>query len=245
MTPGSRRTAAPRRGWPGSTPARWARWATARSGCRSRRSPTRRPARCPGGCSCPSAGTMPARPRRRRPRRSATAASGPASRPISGIGRSGGWRWTCSTSWAVGNWPPPGGVQVRGALSAHAEDAVPALVPTSGRGRPSRPRYRTKPHALRAHVLAAGRAAARQITWREGSRGPKTSHFVLLRVRPAGHHQGDRRAADGSLPAVWLLAEWSPEAPEPTDYWLSSLPEDTPLAELVPLAKIRRRIRTH
>ena len=133
-------------------------------------------------------------------------------------------------------------VQVRGALSAHAEDAVPALVPTSGRGRPSRPRYRTKPHALRAHVLAAGRAAARQITWREGSRGPKTSHFVLLRVRPAGHHQGDRRAADGSLPAVWLLAEWSPEAPEPTDYWLSSLPEDTPLAELVRLAKIRWRI---
>src|SRR4051794_1316260 len=32
MTPGSSRTAPPRRGWPGSTPARWARSATARSG---------------------------------------------------------------------------------------------------------------------------------------------------------------------------------------------------------------------
>jgi SRSO17 transposase len=41
---------------------------------------------------------------------------------------------------------------------------------------------------------------------------------------------------------VWLLAEWPPEAAEPTDYWLSSLPEDTPLAELVRLAKIRWRI---
>src|SRR4051794_12691931 len=32
-------------GWPGSTPARWARSATARSGCRSVRSPTPPPAR--------------------------------------------------------------------------------------------------------------------------------------------------------------------------------------------------------
>jgi hypothetical protein len=33
-----------------------------------------------------------------------------------------------------------------------------------------------------------------------------------------------------------------PEAGEPTDYWLSSLPADNPLAELVRLAKIRWRI---
>src|SRR4051795_8320825 len=133
-------------------------------------------------------------------------------------------------------------VQVQGVLSAHPESAVPALVPSSGRGRPSRPRYRSAPIALRAHVLAAGRAAVQQVTWRQGSRGPMRSHFVVLRVRPAGHHQAARRAADGSLPAVWLLAEWPPEAAEPTDYWLSSLPEDTPLAELVRLAKIRWRI---
>jgi SRSO17 transposase len=133
-------------------------------------------------------------------------------------------------------------VQVQGVLSAHAESAAPALVPTSGRGRPSQPRYRSKPIALREHVLAAGRDAAALLTWRGGSRGPLTSHFVLLRVRPAGHHQAARRAADGSLPAVWLLAEWPPEAAEPTDYWLSSLPEDTSPAELVRLAKIRWRI---
>jgi SRSO17 transposase len=133
-------------------------------------------------------------------------------------------------------------VQVQGVLSAHAEDAVPARVPTSGRGRPSRPRYRSTPVALREHVLAAGRAAVQQVTWRQGSRGPMRSYFVVLRVRPAGHHQAARRAADGSLPAVWLLAEWPPEAAEPTDYWLSSLPEDTPLAGLVRLAKIRWRI---
>ncbi|MFQ5830523.1 MAG: transposase, partial [Candidatus Methylomirabilia bacterium] len=31
-------------------------------------------------------------------------------------------------------------------------------------------------------------------------------------------------------------------APEPTKYWLSTLPETTPIAELVPLAKLRWRI---
>jgi SRSO17 transposase len=133
-------------------------------------------------------------------------------------------------------------VQVQGVLSAHAERAVPALVPTSGRGRPSRPRYRTPPVALREHVQAAGRAAAVPLTWREGSRGPLTSWFVVLRVRPAGHHQAARRAADGSLPVVWLLAEWPPAAAEPTDDWLADLPADTDLAELVRLAKIRWRI---
>src|SRR3954464_9187737 len=143
-------------------------------------------------------------------------------------------------------------VQVQGVLSAHAEGAVPARVPTSGRGRPSRPRSPPPPVALREHVLAAGRAAAVQLTWRTGSRGPMTSHFVALRVRPAGHHQGDRRGGGGAapgggggggaLPGVWLLAEWPAEAAEPTDYWLAGLPADTDLAELVRLAKIRRRI---
>src|SRR3954470_8859482 len=133
-------------------------------------------------------------------------------------------------------------VQVSNDLSAHAEDAVPEVRPYSGRGRRPRPRYRTAPVGLRAHVLAAGRAAVRQVTWREGSRGPMSSHFVALRVRPAGHKATARRAEDGSLPAVWLLAEWPPEAAEPTDYWLPSVPADTPLAELVRLAKIRWRI---
>jgi SRSO17 transposase len=39
-----------------------------------------------------------------------------------------------------------------------------------------------------------------------------------------------------------LLAEWPPHEPEPTDYWLSTLPPDTRLRDLVRLAKIRWRI---
>src|SRR3954467_11195315 len=116
------------------------------------------------------------------------------------------------------------------------------VTPYSGRGRHPLPRYRTRPVGLRAHVLAAGRGCAVEVTWRPGSRGPMTSSFLALRVRPAGRRPTGRLAADGSLPAVWLLAEWPPEAAEPPDYWLSSLPEGIPLAELVRLAKTRWRI---
>jgi SRSO17 transposase len=136
----------------------------------------------------------------------------------------------------------PYACQVNGDLTAHAADAVPERVGYSGLGPRPKPRYRTRPLGLRAHVLAAGRDAVAQVTWREGSRGPMTSTFVALRVRPAGRRPAGRLAADGSLPLAWLLAEWPTDAAEPTDYWLSTLPEGTGLAELVRLAKIRWRI---
>jgi hypothetical protein len=51
---------------------------------------------------------------------------------------------------------------------------------------------------------------------------------------PLGRAAGHRRLAAAGL----LLAEWPPQAAKPTDYWLA----DTPLPELVRLAKIRWRI---
>jgi SRSO17 transposase len=133
-------------------------------------------------------------------------------------------------------------VQVQGDLTAHAAEAVPERIGYSGLGPRPKPRYRTHPIGLRAHALAAGREAAVEVRWRDGSRGPMTSAFVALRVRAAGRRPTARLAADGSLPTVWLLAEWPAEAAKPTDYWLSTLPETTKLAELVRLAKIRWRI---
>jgi hypothetical protein len=87
--------------------------------------------------------------------------------------------------------------------------------------------------------VTAGPDATVEICWRNGSRAPLTSRFLVLRVRPAGRRPTGRLAADGTLPAVWLLAEWPAEVAEPTDYWLADLPEDTDPAELVRLAKIR------
>ncbi len=115
-------------------------------------------------------------------------------------------------------------VAVKGTTSAYAQQAVPQTMAYGGRG-----------------------SQARAVTWRRGAKAAKgnpaaamTSHFLAIRVRPA--NRDIPRADDGSLPECWLLAEWPPQADEPTDYWLSSLPEDTPIAGLVRLAKIRWRI---
>jgi SRSO17 transposase len=135
---------------------------------------------------------------------------------------------------------------VKGTTSAYAHDAVPAALSYGGRGRPSVPRYRTARASL--HQLAIAHADhAQPVTWRQGTKATKgnpdaamTSWFLAIRVRPA--NRDIPRADDGSLPECWLLAEWPPEADEPADYWLSSLPPGTPIEELVRLAKIRWRI---
>ena len=130
-------------------------------------------------------------------------------------------------------------VQVKGATSAHPADAAPVTPAYQGRGRPPKPRYPDKPTSLRALALAAGADAARPVTWREGDRGPLTSHFIALRVRPANDAQ---RQDDGGLPERWLLAEWPAGKDEPVKYWLSNLPADTSPIALVHLAKLRWRI---
>ena len=138
-------------------------------------------------------------------------------------------------------------VAVKPTTSAYPADATPVAPPYAGRGRPPVPRYRTDPANLRALAIAAGRGALRQVTWRHGTRRTKgnptakmRSRFLALRVRPA--NRDIPRDHDGVLPAVWLLAEWPPGQDEPTDYWLSTLPETTSLKTLVRLAKIRWRI---
>jgi SRSO17 transposase len=130
-------------------------------------------------------------------------------------------------------------VQVKGVTSAQPADAVPVTPAYQGRGRRPVARYPQAPMSLRELVLAAGRDAARPVTWREGDRGPLTGHFVALRVRPANDAQ---RQGDGVLPERWLLAQWPPGKDEPVKYWLSNLPADTPLARLVALAKLRWRV---
>jgi len=138
-------------------------------------------------------------------------------------------------------------VAVKGTTSAHAGDAQPAArSPGGGPGRPPRPAYPRPPANLRTLALANA-DQVRQVTWRQGTKAARgnpaasmTSCFLAVRVRPA--NRDIPRGPDRSLPDCWLLAEWPPEAGEPTDYWLSNLPEDTPAAELARLAKIRWRI---
>lgn len=76
------------------------------------------------------------------------------------------------------------------------------------------------------------------ITWREGTQGPKTSRFAAIRVCAShGYHEGKP-----PRPAEWLIAQWPESEPAPTDFWLADLSEATPLEKLVRLAKSRWHI---
>lgn len=134
-------------------------------------------------------------------------------------------------------------LDVKGVTSAYPGAARRERPDYQGRGQPPKCRYQQDPSSLRDLALAAGEPAAETVCWREGTRGKMSSRFLALRVRPANIEL--RRAAnkaDEDLPACWLLAEWPEHKPEPVKYWLSNLPGDTELKDLVRLGKLRWRI---
>src|SRR5215212_3215966 len=138
-------------------------------------------------------------------------------------------------------------VQVKADTSAYPEQVRPTTAPYAGRGRRPRSRYRERPCSLKQLALAAGQSAGVELIWRRGSKGLQRSRFLVLRVRPAGvtpRRQAAARA-DGvgwELPTRWLLVEWPTDKAEPVQYWLSNLPETTPLVALVRLGKLRWRV---
>ena len=138
-------------------------------------------------------------------------------------------------------------VQVKADTSAYPEHVHPITAPYSGRGRRPRPRYRQRPCSLQQLAVDAGQQAGAELIWRRGSKGLQRSRFLALRVRPAGvtpRRQAAARAGGvgWELPVRWLLVEWPTGKAEPVKYWLSNLPEATPIVELVRLGKLRWRI---
>ena len=104
--------------------------------------------------------------------------------------------------------------------------------PWSGRGRPpSLLRRDSKHKPVSAKTLAKDLpdTAWHVVTWREGSKAPLTSRFAAVRVRPA--HRDYWRAALRA--EEWCLIEWPEGEKRPTKYWLSTLPEDTVLSDLL------------
>jgi SRSO17 transposase len=110
-----------------------------------------------------------------------------------------------------------------------------------GRGRPAtrlRRDARHWPISVRALAARLPPRAWKTVRWREGTTGTLASRFAAVRVRPA-HGEGRRPVP---RPIEWLLVEWPAREPAPTKYWLSTVPEDVGLADLVALAKVRWRI---
>lgn len=76
--------------------------------------------------------------------------------------------------------------------------------------------------------------AFKNVAWREGTKGRRTSRFAALRVRTA---HGDRLRDE-----EWLVIEWPEHCAEPLKYFLSSVPEAVGQEDLIRLIKIRWRI---
>jgi len=113
--------------------------------------------------------------------------------------------------------------------------------PYSGHGRPPvspRRTPRRQPSSVEALARSLPESAFHTISWREGSNETLRGRFAAVRVRHAGGNLGRARLR----PQEWLLIEWPAGESEPTKYWLSTLPEHTPLDELVRVAHLRWRI---
>jgi SRSO17 transposase len=132
------------------------------------------------------------------------------------------------------------GVQSTISLWPPGKQPLPPKV-WSGRGRPTSAIRRDADHqpvSAKAMALALPKKAWRRVTWREGSNTKLTSRFAAVRVRPA--HRDYARPTP--RPEEWCLIEWPPGEPEPTKYFLSTLPATISRRALVNAAKLRWRI---
>lgn len=133
-------------------------------------------------------------------------------------------------------------VGVTGAVSVWPEGEAP-LPPAPWSGHGHRPKLlrrdaQHQPVAVKTLAMAQKPRQWKQIAWREGSNQELTSRFAAVRVRCA--HRDYNRTEP--RPEEWLLTEWPEGEAEPTKYFLSTLPADTAIRELVRVAKLRWRI---
>ena len=110
-----------------------------------------------------------------------------------------------------------------------------------GPGRPPLMPRRTphrQPVDVKQLAMSLPASAYQRISWREGTNAALSGRFAAVRVRHAGGNAGRARLR----PEQWLLIEWPAGDAEPLKYYLSTLPADTPLNDLVAMAHRRWRI---
>jgi len=135
-------------------------------------------------------------------------------------------------------------IQVSGELMAWTEDPHPAKPPMKRGGQVPRKRFYAKdfppPRSLCQIAKQLPSGSWKNITWREGTKGPLSSRFARVIVWMAnGLVQGKTMKE----PPQELLIEWPERDKEPWKYWLSSLPPHrTSFRGLVRKAKGRFRI---
>ena len=133
-------------------------------------------------------------------------------------------------------------VGVMGTLSVWPEGTAPLPpAPWSGRGiKPTRLRRdaQHQPVSVKKLAMALASEQWKTLSWREGTNRPLRSRFAALRVRFAHRDY----LSTELRPPQWLLIEWPEGEAEPLKYFVSTLPDKTPIRKLVRLAKLRWRI---
>ena len=110
-----------------------------------------------------------------------------------------------------------------------------------GRGRPPTRLRRAPGHepvSVKELAFTLKPSAWQKVAWREGTNKILSSRFTRVRVRVA--HRDYLRTS--LREEQWLLLEWPAKEPEPTKYWLSNLPAETSISDMVNTAKMRWRI---
>ncbi len=110
-----------------------------------------------------------------------------------------------------------------------------------GAGPPySRPRPDREPVTTCEVIAGLPREAFQTVTFRDGPDAkPVTSRFCFLRVRAANRA---KKRTPWPPREEWLIAEWPEGHDQPSDYWISNLPADTPPEQLARLARLRWKI---
>jgi SRSO17 transposase len=130
-------------------------------------------------------------------------------------------------------------VGVQSSLTVWEPDKQPLPAKPRGKmGRPPRLLRRTRDHQpvpVKQLAMSLPSGAFKEVAWREGTERKLRSRFAILRVRPA-HRDYERAEPHGE---EWLLIEWPRSEAEPTKYWMSTLPANTKLKDLVKMAKHR------
>jgi SRSO17 transposase len=133
-------------------------------------------------------------------------------------------------------------VGVGSSTTVWAPGTGPLPVPSHrGVGRPSTRLRRAPGHepvSLKKLALALRTSVWKRVAWREGTNKMLSSRFARVRVRAA--HRDYLRTS--LREEQWLLIEWPLKEPEPTKYWLSTLPADMSISDMVNTAKMRWRI---
>jgi SRSO17 transposase len=129
------------------------------------------------------------------------------------------------------------GVQSTTTVWKPGEGPKPAPARRGNTGRPRKllQRDAESPVSVKELALSLPAEAWKTVTWRQGVKQKLQSRFTAQRVRSA--HRDYWRSQPHSQ--EWLLMEWPVGESEPTKYWLSTLPAEIALPELVHLAKHR------